>query len=44
MTARSLLDESTGVLGTVKAKADLAYVTGVGGLMAANVGLVLEGA
>ena len=25
-------------------KADLAYVTGVGGLMAANVGLVLEGA
>lgn len=26
------------------AKADLAYVTGVGGLMAANVGLVLEGA
>jgi hypothetical protein len=29
MTARSLLDESTGVLGTVKAKADLAYVLGM---------------
>ena len=26
------------------AKADAAYVTGVGGLMASNVGLVLEGA